>query len=118
MLYHADMVAILRDDATALSTPEKWTGEFTGWMESLEVHPSSGRPVIATIKENIQNAQQMGMDGRRLTVIKRDNAISICRERDTNIRHGKGFCVMAAMSSDTWSKEQQAEHIMEKYVIV
>lgn len=70
-------------------------------MESLEVDPSSGRHATGTIEENIQNPQQMGMDDRRLTVIKRDNAISICREKVLNIRLDKGFCVMAAMSSDT-----------------
>ena len=82
---HAGMVATLRDDALALSTVKKGTGEFKRRRENLEVDPRPGRPFTATTLESIVRIYQMGIDDRHLTVNDIANVMNISCERVENI---------------------------------
>ena len=84
---HADMAATLGDDASALSTVQKWATEFKRGRESLEDDPRSGRPATATTQENIDHVHHMVMDDRRLTVNQTANAVGISCEQTENIWH-------------------------------
>ena len=57
---HAYMVALLGDDAPALSSVQKWAVEFKRDRESLEDDPRSGRPAAATIQGNIDRIHYSG----------------------------------------------------------
>ena len=75
---HADMIATLGDNTTALSSVKKWTAEFKRSRESLEDDPRLGRHSTATTQESIDCIHQM-MDDRPLTVDHIANVISISR---------------------------------------
>ena len=82
---HADMVASLGDDASALSTVKKWAAEFKRSRESLEDDPRSGRPASAITQGNIDRVHDMVIDNRRLTVNQIADAVAISREQVKNI---------------------------------
>ena len=84
---YADIVAILWDDAPALSTVKKWAAEFKKGKESLEDDPRSGRPASATTQGNIDRVHHMVMDDRCLTINQIVDAVVISRERVENILH-------------------------------
>ncbi|XP_029636922.1 uncharacterized protein LOC115212223 [Octopus sinensis] len=86
---HVDRVAILGDDAPALSTPQKWTAEFRRGMESLEGDPRPGCPVTGNTKENIDHIRHMVMDNKQLTINQITNAISISCDGVENILHNQ-----------------------------
>ena len=56
---HADMVATLGYDASALSTVKKWAAEFKRGRESPKDDPRSGHPSTATTQKNIDLIHQM-----------------------------------------------------------
>ncbi len=59
---HADIVATLRDDASALSTVQYWAAEFWRGRKSLEYDPIYGGHETATNEEEIDCVHQIVMD--------------------------------------------------------
>ena len=64
-----DMVSTLGDDASALSTVQKWAAKFK--RESLEDDMRSGCPSTATTQENIDCIHLMEMNDKRLAISTR-----------------------------------------------
>ncbi|XP_029633791.1 uncharacterized protein LOC115209503 [Octopus sinensis] len=81
---HADISAILGDDAPALSTVQKWAAEVRREGEKLEDDPKYGRHATSTNEEKIDRLPHM-MDDKRLILNQIANVISISCERAENI---------------------------------
>lgn len=59
---HDDKVAILEDDAPAISSGQKGAAYFTKDRESLEFGTSQCRPATTTAEKNIERVHHMMMD--------------------------------------------------------
>ncbi|XP_029658129.1 uncharacterized protein LOC115232378 [Octopus sinensis] len=84
---HANMVAVLGDDAPTLLTVQKWATEFKRQRESVEDDPKSGRPATATSEESNGRVHPIAMDDRGLTINQFASAIRISLDRPENILH-------------------------------
>ena len=91
---HADMVDALGDDATSLSTVQKWAAEFKRGQKSLEDDPTSGpQQATVTTPEIIDHVHQLVMGFRQLTISHMAKEVGISWEGATfftkNLAHPK-----------------------------
>ncbi|KAI6654491.1 hypothetical protein LOD99_887 [Oopsacas minuta] len=74
----SELQEILCVDCPSRSTAERWAARFRSGDADVTDLPRSGRPVSATISENITLIESMVMEDKCITVNQLEQSMEIC----------------------------------------